>query len=346
PPGRSIHAVSALVELIGLSLIACWRIPTSRKQDCMMPNTVRWQWLPGLLAAAAALAGCGQAASQSATSAVSSGASARPESQPAAVSTSSRTVHLAWTSNAMGLMLWPLANDAGYFAKYGLNVSLSFVNGSAAAVASLLAGELDAADMAGSSMPGAVTNGADLVMPVGFNSQGYFRLMAVPQIHSLQDLKGKTVAITRQGDSSDQNWQGVRQYLGWQPQDVKVVAGGSQAGQIALMQKGEAQAGPFTVPNNILAQEAGAHEIFDGSQLKMADQGPGMVLTRRYLSANRPVVLSLAKASIEAMARWKKDPEFTKAVLRKYLKTDDSAFIDEGYKAYTLAWPEVPYPSA
>ena len=53
----------------------------------------------------------------------------------------------------------------------------------------------------------------------------------------------------------------------------------------------------------------------------------------------------MVKASVEAMARWKKDVAFTKGVIQKYLESTDPQFTDTGYDAYGPLWPQAPYPS-
>ena len=77
----------------------------------------------------------------------------------------------------------------------------------------------------------------------------------------------------------------------------------------------------------------------------MPEQNVGFGVTRAYLDANRSAVSSVLKASIEAMARWKKDAAFAKGVIQKYLESVDPQFIDDGYEAYGPLWPRAPYPS-
>jgi ABC-type nitrate/sulfonate/bicarbonate transport system substrate-binding protein len=255
-------------------------------------------------------------------------------------------VHLAWVSSAVGLMVWPVAQEAGYFRKYGLNESLTFVGGGPIASAALTGGDVDAVNMAGSALVSAGVAGHDLVMVAGFVRASLFRLMAVPQVKRIEDLKGKTVAIAKLGDGTDIAWNAMREYLGWSPGDVGTVQAGSQAGQLAMLQQGLAQAAPFSFPNNVLAEEMiGAHLIFDAATMRHAEQGPGVVVTRKYLRENRKTVLAVLKASIEGMARWKKDPAFVKTVLKRYLKVKSERYLDAAATGYATIWREVPYPS-
>ncbi len=89
----------------------------------------------------------------------------------------------------------------------------------------------------------------------------------------------------------------------------------------------------------------GAHQVLDTATLNEPEQNVGFGTTRAYLRDNRAAVTSIVKASIEAMARWKKDSAFTKGVIQKYLESNDQQFTDVGYEAYGPLWPQAPYPS-
>ncbi len=263
-----------------------------------------------------------------------------------ATTQTSSPVRLGWVSAAVGLMVWPVAREAGYFRKYGLDSSLTFIGGSPIAAAALASRDLDAVTMGGAGLVAAGVAGQDLVMVAGFVHAGLFRLMAVPQVKQIEDLKGKTVAIVKTGDGTDLAWQAMRAYLGWSPSAVAIVAAGSQDGQLAMLRQGLAQAAPFSFPNNLRAEEIGAHQIFDGATLPHAEQGPGVVITRKYLRENRKTVLAVLKASIEGMARWKNDPAFVKTVLKKYLKIENERYLDAAASGYAEIWRVPPYPSS
>src|SRR5581483_3727287 len=210
----------------------------------------------------------------------------------------------------------------------------------------LLAHEVDAVTMSGTAVVSADAAGADLVMVGGFVAGSLYRLMAIPDIKDVQAVKGKTVSIVKVGDGTDYAWQAMSNYLGWSPNDVQVVQAGSQSGQLTMLKQGLAQAAPFTLPNNVLAEEIGMHEVLSQKGTGEDEQGPGVVVSRSYLKDHRPEVLNVLKASVEAMARWKSDPAFTKQVLSKYLKIEDQRYLDEAVSGYAEIWPKAPYPSA
>lgn len=301
---------------------------------------------------AAVVVGCAAlataCASPTAPPAPASAPTPAPTSAPTLVArptASAVAVRAAWVAKTANQMIWPLARDAGYFDTYGVGFDLTYLNGSTTAIAALVARDLDSASVAGSAIVGAQAAGQDIVMVAGFLNQAVFRIMANGDFKTIDDVRGKTVAVTRVGQADYFAWQIVIEHQKWGADDVKFVNANDVAGQVGLLQQGQVQAIAVSPPNDVLARQAGAHLLLDTATLNVPEQNVGIGVPRAYLQANRPTVTSVVKASVEAMARWKKDAAFTKAVIGKYLQTDDPQFIDDGYDAYGPLWPQAPYPS-
>jgi NitT/TauT family transport system substrate-binding protein len=268
---------------------------------------------------------------------------AAPTVAPTAVAKPA-SLKAAWVAKTANQMVWPLAKDAGYFDEYGISFDLNYVNGSATAIAALFARDLNVASVAGSAIVGAQAAGQDIIMVAGFLNQAVFRILAT-DLQSIDDVKGKTVAVTRVGQADYYAWQTVIDRQHWRQDDVTFVNANDVNGQVGLLQQGAVQAIAVSPPNDVLAIKIGAHLILDTATLKEPEQNVGMGVTRAFLADNRPVVLNVVRASVKAMARWKKDPAFTKGVIQKYLESDDAQFTDTGYDAYGPVWPQAPYPS-
>ncbi len=251
----------------------------------------------------------------------------------------------AWVALTANQMLWAVALEAGYFKKYGQDFDLQYINGSNNAMAAMLSGKIDLTSVAGSAVVTSAAGGEEVVMIAGFVNTMVFRVMAMPSITSVDQLKGKTIAVTRIGTADYFAWGSVAKHQGWTLQDLKFVAANDPPGQIAVLTGGKADAIAVSPPNNILAETAGAHEILDMTSYKEPEQNVGIAVTRKWLGDNRPTATANMQATIEAIARWKKDPEFVKGVIKKYLKNDDPKFLDVGYSAYKDVFPQVPYPS-
>ncbi len=268
-----------------------------------------------------------------------------PASTAASATPKPIAVKGAWVAQTANQMIWPLALDAGYFKKYGIDLDLSYINGSTTAVAALIGGDIGMTTVSGTAVVTAQAAGTDLVMIAGFVNKAIFRVMAVSSITSLDQLRGKTIAVTRIGNADYFAWQTIAAKNGWKIDDFKFVNATDVQGQVTLLQTGNVQAIAVSPPNNILALKVGAHEILDTGSLNEPEQQVGVAALRKYLTDNRPAALGVVKASIEGIARWKKDPPFAKDVIKKYLKNDDQQFIDLGFSAYVEAFPETPYPT-
>src|SRR5438552_399656 len=152
-----------------------------------------------LLRSSAALGGlallgaCAPAAAPSASPSVAASATtASSTPRP----TSAKAAWVALTSNQL---IWPVALEAGYFKKYGLDLDLSYIAGSNNAMAAMLGGQIGLTSVAGSAVVTAAAAGADVVMIAGFVNKMIFRIMAPPPITKIEELKGKTIAVTRIG---------------------------------------------------------------------------------------------------------------------------------------------------
>jgi NitT/TauT family transport system substrate-binding protein len=182
-------------------------------------------------------------------------------------------------------------------------------------------------------------------MVAGFLNQLVFRMLGMSDVHTIDDVKGKSIAVTRVGQADYYAWQTVIARQGWSPDDLSFVNANDVAGQVGLLQQGQVQAIGVSPPNDVLATKIGAHLLFDTATLNQPSQNVGIGVMRAFLADNRATVSNVLKASIEAMARWKKDATFTKSVIQKYLESDDPQFTEIGYSAYAPLWPQVPYPT-
>jgi ABC-type nitrate/sulfonate/bicarbonate transport system substrate-binding protein len=104
-------------------------------------------------------------------------------------------------------------------------------------------------------------------------------------------------------------------------------------------------ASAFSPPNEVFAAQGGAHLLYDALQDHIPLQQSGVVVKRSSLTQDGQTVINVMKATVEAMHRMKTDPEFTKGIFKKYLKTDDQAVIDSAYSFTTSIFQNAPYPS-
>lgn len=267
---------------------------------------------------------------------------------PQAVATAAppEKVHAAWVAITGNQAPAWLAKEGGIFPKYGLDVDLVFIQGSATATSSLLAGSTDIVQMAGPAAVAATSKGGDVVMIAGFVNISVFKLMADPSIKSVSDLKGKTIAITRFGSSDEFVLKKILKDNGLQAgKDVQISQAQDASGQLAVFKSKLADAILLSPPNDVIARKQGAVELVDTIPLKMPYQAIGLATTKGYLKAHRSTALNFLKAEIDAIRRFKSDRAFAESVMGKYLQTTDPDVLTASWDAYAPSFADVPYPS-
>src|SRR5229473_3295930 len=101
------------------------------------------------------------------------------------------------SSNAV----WYLAQDRGFYKKNGLDVDLIFISSTTISVSSLMAGDVEVANASGGAIASAVVAGADLVLVACYLNSLPYELVVQESIKSAEDLKGKSIGISRLGSA-------------------------------------------------------------------------------------------------------------------------------------------------
>jgi len=241
--------------------------------------------------------------------------------------------------------LW-VAAEANTFGKYGLEVSLLYVPSAPQVVRVMLAGDSQISLTGGAPVVNADLSGADLVFIGGVANVPAFYLMAAPEIKSIEDLRGKTVGVTRFGSSTDFTMRYVLQKHGLQPEkDVTLLQIGGMPELAAAFSKRLIVAAPFSSPTNLRAKKAGAHVLIDMAKSGVSFPHTNIASTRSYLRSNRDVAVNFLKAYSEGIQRMIKDEAFTKKVIRKYTRDDDDEILETTYQ-YGLDYiAQPPYPT-
>lgn len=242
------------------------------------------------------------------------------------------------------------AYENGLFEKYGLDVNLTFIASGSKAATAMIAGDVEFCQIAGNAVTAAAVAGADLVMIGGLFNTYTYSLMVNPDIATAEDLKGKTLGISRPGSSSDAALRAALKSLGLDPDvDVTIVAIGSEPERIAALEVGAIAGTVINVPESSEAKAKGFKELADLSTLGIPFQHTGIATTRAYIESNRAVVVNFMKAIVEAIAMMKKDKEGTLAVIADYLLLDpeeSEASLNEAYDVLVVNFlPQAPYPT-
>ncbi|HEY2989174.1 MAG TPA: ABC transporter substrate-binding protein [Candidatus Binatia bacterium] len=240
-----------------------------------------------------------------------------------------------------------VAQEAGFFRKNGLEVQLVHVVGGPRAVQVLTSGSAVVAQVSGLPTVQSALQGTDIVFIAGILNTLNYQFIVDKTIQKPDDLKGKSVAVSRAGSSSDFATRFALDRYGLVPgKDVTLVEIGSQPDRFAALESGRIQGVMVEVPLTLKAKKMGFKVLADLQMLGLEYQATGLATTQAMIKSRPEIIRSIMKAYVEAIHYYKTHPKESIAILQKYLKTDDMEALKETYEAIGLTLiPEKPYPS-
>jgi NitT/TauT family transport system substrate-binding protein len=242
------------------------------------------------------------------------------------------------------LGLW-VTQEAGLFGKHGLEANLVYIQSASAVMQAMLGGEAPIALSGGKPAVDLGLEGGDAVFIAGITTIPAFYVMALPQIRSVEDLKGKPVGVTRFGSSSDFTMRLLLKRHGLEPvRDVPIIqiAGGMQ-GMAAALLKRAIYAAPFSPPTDLEVQKSGGRVLIDMAKAGIPFPHVSIVTTRSFIKKNRPVALAVLRAYSEGIKRMVGDRAFSLQVLEKYTRSKDPEVLEATYKFALDYIVRVPY---
>jgi NitT/TauT family transport system substrate-binding protein len=114
-----------------------------------------------------------------------------------------RKVVFAYSSiGSMATGVW-VAKESGAFERNGLQSDVIFISSGPVVVQALLGGDLQGGSGATNAVINAILNGAPIIGVAATANKPYHRLYVQPEINRIEDLKGKTLGVTRFGSITD-----------------------------------------------------------------------------------------------------------------------------------------------
>ena len=248
--------------------------------------------------------------------------------------------------SALFLGCW-IAKDAGYFEREGLDVNLVMIQSATTAMQAMLAGEAPIVLAGGEPIVETVLKGGDAVYIGGISIVPAVHFMAMPEIRTVQDLRGKPVGVTRFGASSDFAIRQVLRRNGLEPiKDVAIlqIAGGHRGMATALLSR-SIFAATIAPPNSLRAEKGGARVLLDMSKSGIYFPYSTIASSRAFLKNNRPAALGFMKAYSEGVKRMNSDKPYTIGVIRKYMREEDPEILETMYKYGVEFIARVPEPN-
>jgi len=249
--------------------------------------------------------------------------------------------------NAIAYDVWPLwqAIDQGLFRKYGDDVRPGGAMQSPAIVASILSGETKFAIVGEDAVISADLNGGDIVILTSDTEKLLLAVFATPAVHNVAGLKGKKIAISQFGTTTDFLARYVLQHAGLEAvKDVALVPVGSLANRVAALQSGAADAAIIGPPITFKAEKLGFHAIANMYDYDLLFYTSSLVAKRSWVKTHRTETLNVIRGYIAGGASIAHDKAAAVASLSKYTKVNDPEILQKTYQGYMKVLLKVPVP--
>jgi len=234
-----------------------------------------------------------------------------------------------------------IASDKGLFAKYGLNLDLRYI-APATSTQGLLAKSLDIVNPGGEIIEAGLS-GEPVVYMAGILNRAVMSVYAKPDIRSMADLKGKVLAVTVPGATTDFAARVLLQQAGLTAgKDVKLIFLKGMPEILAGITQGNADAGIFTAPTTLKARQAGLKEIVNVTEKNIPMIHAAFASTREYLKTQPDNVRRFLQGYLEGIKVARADSELAKQVIGKYTKTTDHDDLEDSYRTFLPAWEKAP----
>lgn len=240
-----------------------------------------------------------------------------------------------------------ITKEAGLFEKHGLDLQMIYVDGGPRAVQSLLAGEIPIVQAGGAAPVAARLRGGDIVTIAGLMNSLAYSLIVHPDIQRPEQLKGKSLAVSRLGSISDYASRKILVKWGLRPdRDVTLlqIPGGSPI-RLAAVQSGTVAGMVGQPPLTTMARKAKLHILAEPQDFGSAYPNTVISANQAYIKRNWNIVRNFQYAIIEGIHVYKTRPEFSKKVIAKYMRISDALAIEDSYAFFSPLVPVKPYPS-
>ena len=225
--------------------------------------------------------------------------------------------------------------DYGIFEKYGLKCEHVYIRGQSPALAALANDQVQfnygAAD---GSLPG-LAAGVEAKFVASPLVKLPYVMVARKEIRRPEDLKGKSIGVTRPGDLSARLSRQVVRKFGLTTDEVTIhPIGGSQTERYQAMVGNVVQAILVTPPLDIRAKSDGFNIIYRLIDLEIPFIYSSLITNYRMLRDRPDTVQRMVAALAESVYFVEKNPDKAKASIAKAMRVKDEEALQSSYNVY------------
>jgi NitT/TauT family transport system substrate-binding protein len=242
--------------------------------------------------------------------------------------------------------LW-IAVEEQVGVKYGLDLKAIYA-GRVRPQQLLATGEVPVVIASGTgTMTSHILGVKDQVLVATITSKIGTSLFAKPDIKSVEELKGKTVATGRPAAFLDATVRYVlRSKFGLVPdRDVKLLPTGEPYLGLQALERGIVDAAAMSIPHLFIARKAGFKELVSFDKLGVEYPYTSVVVLRQTAGKSPDLVERFVKCIVEGIHIFKTDKAKSLAALRLYMKGADEGILEESYQHTRATIEDAPHPS-
>lgn len=230
--------------------------------------------------------------------------------------------------------LW-LGISEGFFAKHGLKVKAVQATSNVGATA-VVSGAADIYYGEATTSFQAVAQDQPLQIVGALRILNDFKFYTQPAITTVAQLKGKSVAISASGDSTELSTRLAFQELGASASDVTLVPTGTSSNRLASLISGRLAGTLLTEPTATKAKEKGMHLLLD--QTKEPFLGSAITVSKTFEQQNPKTIVSFLEGLVDAV-NFLQNPANKAECLKVIAQNTQASTTDEatvnGYKTYS-----------
>lgn len=244
-------------------------------------------------------------------------------------------VRIAVATSSMAFLVPFIAKDRGLYLKHGTEVEIIVMRPNIA-MAALLGGDIDYAELIGSIIRSAARN-----LPVRAISTSikapFFSIIGQTKYKSIKDLKGAVIGLTSIGGTNHVSTRMTLRQFGLDiDKDVKILAIGEEKLMYDTFKMGRVDAIVVAPPFSVQAKRDGFPILAQtADHVVIPFSGLGTTIDR--IKNNRAQVKKLLKAEIEALRLIQSNPAAITEVIRKRFNMDEK-LARESYDAVANAF--------
>src|SRR4029434_8461088 len=238
-------------------------------------------------------------------------------------------------------VLW-VSRAACVSEKNGLRTDVSDIRSVSTMAQTLVSGEIQMSQMGGPAMLAAGVAGMDVTfVAVALNTTP---IVIMGTVSKMEELKGKSIGVTRYGSNTDISARFAIRKAGLQPEkDIALIQLEDYAGIMGGIASGRIAAGALADPFTDAAKKLGYKEIADLAAIGLEFPFVGIVAKKSYIKDNMDTVQRFVRAYVEAIAIYKNNRDLTMKITSKYTGIKDSAILAATVDFYAPKLQRVPY---